>query len=92
MKTFDEQLADHYDAHAAGTLKSFDEQHQTAVMSGRPWRHVIDANIGQVIIYLTDDEVRDGIATMEATLDGELTSDERASLTERLAGWRAVVA
>lgn len=68
MKTFDEQLNDHYAAFEAGTLDSWEVQLARAQAGTRLWRDVRDhvmgfgsdpeqPNLGRVVIYFTDEEV-----------------------------------
>lgn len=103
MKNYEEQLADHYAAAAAGTLRPFEEQLAEAQASGRPWRDVRDWKIGQgdpmrgrVIIYLDDAEIEQGIKNMEWQLTEEamkknpLTTEQIKTVLDRIELWKAI--
>jgi hypothetical protein len=100
MKTFDEQLNEHYAAHDAGTLESWDVQYAAAVASGKPWRDVRDFHMGfgsdpetpykgRVVIYLTHDEIAQAQA---ATLAEQSAKPAEPTKDELLAQINALMA
>jgi len=102
MKTFDEQLNEHYAAHEAGTLEPWDAQYSAAVASGRPWRDVRDfhmgfgsdpetPNKGRVVIYLTDDDIADAQAATLAEKAAKLAEPTKVELLAQIQALAAKV-